>query len=324
MTVTNDVACFGELLWDFFEHDTSAKADGDGRAYRREIGGASANVSWVLAGLGIKVAALGTVGDDKLGEALCVELEGRGVDVAGIVRLKNSRTGITLVTRNAAGEPSFSPYREGTADLAMQPAHVATAMAKVGYAIVGSTSMLPTLEGATSKFLGALTKAKGTLVVDLNVRPHLWADAATMRAAVGELASRAAVVKGSEKDLAALAGKRGMSWLEQHAKGATWILTRGENGAACVGAHGEVTFPTKRVRCVDATGAGDAFMAGLTAVLVGARATPGSAVFRDPKLWSRAMEIGHILGARAISAVGATTGIGSLTELRTRITAAQS
>ena len=181
--------------------------------------------------------------------------------------------------------------------------------------------MLPSLRGATTKFLTALEKAKGTLIVDLNMRAHLWDDVESMKAATAELASRAAVVKGSEKDLGALAGKRGMTWLEDNAKGATWVLTRGENGAACVGPHGQVTFPTKRVRCIDATGAGDAFMAGLVAVLVRAGAKPGSAAFQDPKLWSRAMEVGHQLGAKAISAVGAVAGMGPLDDLRARMDA---
>ena len=197
-------------------------------------------------------------------------------------------------------------------------------MAKVRYAVVGSTSMLPSLKAGTTKFLDALAKAKGSLIVDLNVRPGLWGDVDAMRAEVAKLAGRAAVVKGSENDLSALAGKRGMTWLEDHAKGATWVLTRGENGAACVGPHGQVTFPTKRVRCIDATGAGDAFMAGLVAVVVRSGARPGSADFEDPKLWSRAMEVGHVLGARAISAVGATAGIGTLEELRSRLGAAGS
>jgi fructokinase len=319
VTTANDVACFGELLWDFFEADAKVEKEPIARTFRRELGGASANVASILARLGVKVAAIGGVGDDKLGDALKDELVASGVDVAHVARIKNVRTGITFVARDAAGEPTFVPYRAGTADLALTESHVSAAMAKVRFAVVGSTSMLPSLRGATTKFLGALDKAKGALIVDLNVRQHLWDDVDAMKAATAELASRAVVVKGSEKDLAALAGKRGMTWLEDNAKGATWVFTRGENGAACVGPHGQVTFPTKRVRCIDATGAGDAFMAGLVAVLVRSGAKPGSADWKDPKLWSRALEVGHQLGAKAISAVGALGGIGTLADLRARI-----
>jgi len=324
VTTPNDVACFGELLWDFFEHAApDAKPDKEtiARTFRRELGGASANVALILARLGVKVGAVGAVGDDKLGDALRADLAASGVDVTAVARLKGSRTGITFVSRDATGEPTFLPYRQGTADLALDEGHVPAAAAKVRFAVVGSTSMLPSLRGATMKFLGALDKAKGALVVDLNVREHLWPDTESMKTAIAELASRAVVVKGSEKDLGALAGKRGMTWLEDNAKGATWVLTRGENGAACVGPHGQVTFPTKRVRCIDATGAGDAFMAGLVAVIVRSGAKPRSAEWNDPKLWSRGMEVGHLLGAKAISAVGATGGIGTLDDLRARIDA---
>jgi len=321
VTTANDVACLGELLWDFFEADAKTDKESIARTFRRELGGATANVSTILSRLGVKVAAIGGIGDDKLGDTLKAQLAADEVDVTGVARIKNARTGITFVTRDAAGEPTFVPYRQGTADLAFDESHVTAAMAKVRFAVICSTSMLPSLRPATIKFLNALDKAKGTLIVDLNVRTHLWDDVESMREATAELASRAAVVKGSEKDLGALAGKRGMTWLEDHAKGATWVLTRGENGAACVGPHGQVTFPTKRVRCIDATGAGDAFLAGLVAVIVRSGAKPGSAEWKDPKLWSRALEVGHQLGAKAISAVGAVAGIGALDDLRARIDA---
>src|SRR5438105_751586 len=83
---------------------------------------------------------------------------------------------------------------------------------------------------ATEKFLAAAEKAKASIVLDLNARAHLWDDVDELRAACGELAKRATLVKSSERDLGAIAGKRGMTWLEENAKQATWVLTRGENG----------------------------------------------------------------------------------------------
>jgi fructokinase len=321
VTTQSDVACFGELLWDFFEADAKTDKEPIARTFRRELGGASANVATILSRLGVKTSAIGGVGDDKLGEALKSLLAADGVDVSAVARIKNTRSGLTFVTRDAAGEPTFVPYRQGTADLAFGESNVSASMAKVRFAVVCSTSMLPSLRAGTLKFLNALDKAKGTLVVDLNVRQHLWDDADEMRRRAAELAERGAIVKGSEKDLGALAGKRGMTWLEDNAKRATWVLTRGENGAAAVGPHGTITFPTKRVRCIDATGAGDAFLAGMVAVIVRSGAKPGSAEWKDPKLWTRALEVGHLLGAKAISAVGAVGGIGQLDDLRARIDA---
>jgi sugar/nucleoside kinase (ribokinase family) len=85
--------------------------------------------------------------------------------------------------------------------------------------------------------------------------------------------------------------------------------------------HGQVTAPTKRVRGVDRSGCGDAFVAGALAVLVRANAKPGSAEWKDGKLWTRALEVGHVLGAKAIAAVGATAGLSTLDDVKARLVA---
>lgn len=323
MTQAVDVACFGELLWDFFEADTKVEKEPIARQFRRELGGATANVATTLARLGVKASAVGGVGDDKLGEALRGALAADGVEVGGVATLKGRPTGITFVTRSPTGEPTFMPYRNGTADLSLAEADVSASAAKAKVVVVSSTSMLPAVRAATEKFLAAADKAKAIVVFDLNARLHLWPGAEALREACATLARRAAVLKASESDLGAIAGKRGLSWLDEHAKGSTWLLTRGENGAAAVGAHGQVTAPTKRVRCIDATGAGDAFVAGAVAVLLRSGAKPGTAAFQDGKLWTRALEVGHLLGAKAVSSVGATTGLVRLDDVRTRIDAAK-
>lgn len=315
MTTAADVVCYGELLFDFFEAEDAT--------YLRRLGGASANVAVAAARLGAKAAVAGGVGDDKLGDALRKELSEAGVDVSHVVKVKGARTGITFVSRSATGEPSFSPYRSGTADLVLGAEKIVPAMAKARFLVIGSTSLLPAARPATEKLLAAAAKAKTAVVVDLNARPHLWADADALRAACKELVAAAVLVKASEKDLGAIAGKRGLSWLDEHAKQATWILTRGENGAACVGPHGQANAPTKRVRCIDATGAGDAFLGGALAILVRGGVKPGGAEWKDPKLWTRAMETGHQVAAKVVAHVGATTGLANIDDIRTRLGAAK-
>jgi fructokinase len=313
-----DCACFGEILWDIFEESREPK-EPIGKVFRRELGGAPANVAVGLARLGFSASVIGGVGEDKFGDALRGFLANEGVETKYVARLPN-RTGITFVTRSDKGEPSFLFYRHDTADVALRAEHVPPAAAKATFGLVGtSTVMTPTLKEATTKFIDALEKAKGDLIVDLNVRSHMWGDDARMKKEIGELASRAKIVKASEGDLGQLAGKRGLSWLEEHAKGAVWLLTRGENGAAAVGPHGQVTAAPKRVRSIDATGAGDAFLAGAVGVLVTAGARSGNAQWNDPKIWQRVLEVGHMMGAKAVSAVGAVTGLVHLEEAKTKI-----
>jgi fructokinase len=315
-----DVACFGELLWDFYEAEAKTEKEPIARTFRRELGGTSANVAVTLARLGFKSGVVGAVGEDKLGAALEAQLSAEGVDTGNVVRASGS-TGLTFVTTTATGDASFIPHRG--ADLQLGEDDVTTAMGKARFVLVSSTGMLPSARAATEKFLAVAEKAKAVVVVDLNVRAHLWSDADAMRAAVKELVARAQLVKASERDLGAVAGKRGMSWLDENAKHATWVLTRGENGAAAVGEHGQVTSPTKRVRCVDRSGGGDAFAAGVLGVLLRASAKPGTAEWKDNKLWTRAIEVGHILGAKAVAAAGGTVGLTNLEDVKGRLAAAK-
>ncbi len=311
-----DVLCFGELLWDFYEAEPRGDKEPIAKVFRRELGGTAANVAVTLARLGIKTGVVGAVGSDKLGAALDAQLSVEGVDTAGIVEVPAS-TGVTFVTTSATGEATFTPHRG--ADLLLGEGSVTSAMGKARFVLVSSTSMMPSMRAATEKLIAAVEKAKSTLVVDLNVRAHLWTDADEMRAAARDLVGRAALVKASERDLGAVAGKRGMSWLDDNAKNATWVLTRGENGAAAVGGHGQATAPTKRVRCLDRSGGGDAFVAGVLAVLVRGGAKPGGPEWRDPRLWTRALEVGHVLGAKAVAALGATTGVSNLDDVKARL-----
>lgn len=309
-----DVACYGELLWDFFEAEAKPDKEPIARQFRREPGGASANVAIALARLGVDAAVVGAVGKDKLGEAMFATLAAERVDTSSLSRVEG-RTPISFVLRDALGQPTFMPYRQGPLEMAKIPAGAA----KARFLVLGTSALLPAERETTEKILAAAEKAKAAIVVDLNVRLHMWPDAESLRSAAKELASRAAIVKGSESDLDAVAGKRGLTWLEANANGATWILTRGENGAAALGPHGQVTAPTKRVRCIDATGAGDAFLAGVLAVLVRAGAKPGSKEWKDAKLWSRALEVAHLLAAKAVSAAGATAGLVQLDDLKTKV-----
>jgi rfaE bifunctional protein kinase chain/domain len=54
--------------------------------------GGAGNAAQNLAALGVKVRALGVVGDDALGTALLDELEGGGIDVGGMLRVKGRAT----------------------------------------------------------------------------------------------------------------------------------------------------------------------------------------------------------------------------------------
>ncbi len=304
-----DVVCFGEILWDVFESSPRGR-EPIARTFRRELGGAPANVATGLARLGAKAAVVGGVGRDRFGDALLQHLGSDGVDTRFVRRLPN-RTGLTFVTRDARGEPAFLFYRHDSADLAIRAEHVTPSMGRARWALVGtSTLMTPALAAATVGFLEVAARGDAHLFVDLNVRAHVWPDRARMRDTIATLVAGASLIKASDADLREVAGARdGLRWLERHAPQATWLLTRGAGTASAIGEHGDVRIPAAKARCVDATGAGDAFIAGALATLVAAGAVPGTASWRDREVWTSAVRVGHMMGAKAISKPGAVAGL---------------
>jgi fructokinase len=308
-----NVACFGEILWDIFQTAPTT--------FKRVLGGAPANVATGLARLGVAAGVVGGVGRDSFGDALLAHLANDGVDTRFVKRLPN-RTGVTFVTRDAHGEPSFLFYRHDSADMAMRAADAKPRLGRGAWALVGtSTLMTRELSDATFAFLHAAKSGGASLFVDLNVRAHLWSSRAHMDAQISRVARYADILKASDADLAAVAGKSGRRWLAMSAPNATWLLTHGAKGATAAGAHGEVFAKARRAKCVDATGAGDAFIAGTLAALLAADARPGTAAWRDAGNWAAAIEVGHILGAKAVSRVGAVEGVVALGSAQKKIRA---
>lgn len=311
-----DVVCFGEILWDLFE-STPRGRETIARTFRRELGGAPANVATGLARLGARAAVVGGVGRDRFGDALLGQLESDRVDTRFVRRLPN-RTGLTFVVRDGQGEPDFLFYRHDSADLAVRAEHVTPAMGRARWVLVGtSTLMTPDLAAATVRFLEVAARGDAHLLLDLNVRAHLWRDRKTMQDTIAALAAGASLVKASEADLREVAGaKGGLRWLSRHAPQATWLVTRGPGVATAIGEHGEVKMPALRARCVDATGGGDAFIAGSLATLLSAGAVPGTAAWRDAAVWTAALRAGHMMGKKAVSLPGAVAGLEKLEGVR--------
>lgn len=332
--VRRDVVAFGEILWDIYEqegHDRvprMAGAEGAGAAagvpsrarplvLDPQLGGAPANVVTTLARLGLSAAVVGGVGNDRLGAALVNQLHQDGVGTEFVLTYP-ARTGLTFISRDASGEPHFLFYRHATADMALQARDIVPAMGRARFGLVGtSTLMDPPLAKATYAFVDACRRGGASLVVDLNVRAHLWKSRRAMEGEVAKLLGHAALVKASEADIQAFSG--GYRWLKAQAPDATWVLTRGAGEASVEGAHGTVHASARRATCVDATGAGDAFLAGVLAVLSAAQAKPGRNVWRDAELFQEALWVGHRLGAKAVSRVGAVRGITGLKPLVARL-----
>lgn len=305
--MSTEVACFGEVLWDIFQ---------DGDDFHRVIGGAIANVAVDLARAGIRASLVGGIGRDPFGEDLKARVAEEGVDTRGLVPLPE-RTGLTFITRDANGEPTFLFYRQCSADMAIAPKHIQPWMVRATWVLVGSSTLpRPELAAATWKFMRLAKNSGAGILVDLNVRPHLWSSKAELIRTSAKLCKLADVVKGSVPDIRALGGPR---FLDEHARHALCVITDGQKPARAWKGKVSVKRPALETKCVDATGGGDAFVAGLLASLVRAKKKPRSTY--EVEFLAEALDIGHTLGQKAVSKVGAVTGLVDMGRVKKRLAA---
>jgi len=286
----SELTVLGEALWDLYPETGDLRTS---QRVERHLGGAPANVACTLARLGIDVAMIAAVGDDPLGEGLRDELRGAGVDVSAFVSVR-ARTGITFVEL-ADGVPRFFPFRSPSADMLLPTSAVPAA---IDWLHVGASSFATDARDAT---LLAIERAR-VVSIDLNIYPFMFRAGF---AVLDDVLARARLVKASESDLRAL----GVTARELHARrreGIT-IATFGAGGATAFVGDDVVEHLAEPTPIVDASGAGDAFTAGVLASLLRGRSV------------AEALDLGGKLGSRAVSAIGATTALRDLADERARL-----
>lgn len=287
----------GETLIDFIPATTGDLATVE--SFHRRPGGAPANVAVGLARLDRTPWFCSSIATDPFGEFLADTLRTEGIPARFVRRDDEHETALAFVERGDDGDRSFTFYRDDTADVHLDTSSIPDdVMAVVEIVAIGGVAL--TVEPSRSATLELLDRAGAhdcTVVFDPNTRPELWGPdvdrQATMRTALGHTD----VCKVSREDLAAPA----LAWIEEPES----LLENGPRGVAvtegAAGARllssadspwdiGEWSHPGYPVDVEDATGAGDAFTAGLidglldvedpTAVLARANAVAAAATTR--------------------------------------------
>lgn len=296
------ILCFGEALVDLYALPLGATVEG-AESFAPRFGGAPGNVAITLARLGVPSAFAGAVGRDGHGERLVATLRDAGVETSAVQHLA-ARTGITFVSARGDAR-SFLFYRAGGADYAPSVDALAPAARALDAAwiLLGSSAFVTEALAECARWLLTDASTRGARVaVDLNVRTHLGADAAAMRDGVELLLRSASLVKASDDDLRALGMADDAESLASRLKpGALAVVTRGARGWEAAWRELRWRGDGERVEAVDATGAGDAFTAGLLAAL-----------WQEP--WREGAIAGALRGAAALGAL-AVTKMGSVEAL---------
>jgi fructokinase len=274
-----DVICLGEVLIDFVPTVTPTTLI-DAPAFKKAPGGAPANVAVALKRLGRSSAFMGMTGEDAFGRFLEQILAEAGVDTGPLRFTREARTALAFVSLRADGERQFMFYRHPSADMLFRPEDVDGAAIRACRALhFGSISLISEPSRSATLHAIDLARAAGRLIsCDPNLRLALWPDADAARAGLLEAIAAADVVKISDDELLFLTGStdpgaaRSDLWQAHHR---LMVVTLGPSGCAFITADATGLVGGFSVAAVDATGAGDAFVAGLLDGLLADPDAPG-------------------------------------------------
>lgn len=257
-----EILGLGELLIDF----TPNGVNDQGMAlYARNPGGSIPNMLAMYAKLGGKAAFVGKVGPDAFGDFLIEQLRDTGVDTRHILRDKTVLTTLAIVSLLKNGDRAFHFYRKPGADILLEKEELPLPFIKsaerfhfAGVSLTDEPARDTTLHAAR------LMKEQGTFVsFDCNYRPTLWESEEEAKRVLLAALPLCDLVKVSEEELALLTGTED---LKQGAmmilgKGAKAVLvSQGEFGSNVYTGEIHVYKPAYRVKVVDTTGSGDAFL----------------------------------------------------------------
>ncbi len=314
------IVCFGEILIDLL---AQPPADADTpRAFLQYAGGAPANVAVAAARLGADTHFAGMLGQDMFGDFLADSLAEAGVATDCIVRTDQAKTALAFVALDASGERSFSFYRPPAADLLFRSAHFHPNCFAGTRSFHVCSNSLTEAEIAQTTFDGMQrAREAGAMVsVDLNLRPALWPAGVDPTPRLWDVLSRADLVKLSREELDYLAaplGTQGENAVIARLLAAQARVVVVTDGAAAVRWHtrrAQGAVGSFRVRTVDTTAAGDAFVGGLLYRLgeIGGDGDGLAAISEQPTALEDAIRFGAAVGALAVTRQGAFAAMPSL------------
>ena len=298
-----DVYCIGEMVIDFLPGSEEA-------SYIRKAGGAPANVAIAVTKNGLNASMCCKVGEDEFGRFLMSTLEKYEVKAACPRLCGEAITTMAFVTLAENGERKFTFARKPGADMFLSEEDVKEEEIEDSVIIhAGSCSLSAMPEAAATVRAMRLAHEKGKIVsFDVNYRSLMWqddVDACTR--AVKDILNYVDLLKISEEEVEMLGGGRALRDLMKTYGISLLVETLGSEGARAFFGDDEIRIPGRKVKAVDATGAGDAFWGAFLSSLRLQGVEKVSQLTAE-KI-SEAMEYGNVSGCICVQKKGAIDSI---------------
>ena len=308
------IVSLGEVVADIYRDEGESPVE---LPFTARPGGAPANVAVAAARLGSEAAFIGSVGEDLFGDFILRALEAEGVVTSSVSRQSPpTRTSLAFVEVSEDGDRSFTFYRsDPAADELLSPEDVSReALSGTAFVNFGSIPLIK--DPARSAIHEAARLAENfdvPVAFDVNFREHLWENVEAAREAVDPLLDLSTVVKMGDDELPPLLGTQDPEEAARMLldRGASLVLiSLGPKGAFYATEDFAGSVPAFEVEAVDATGAGDAFLAAALVHLSGNPSGPW-----EEETVSEATRRGSAAGAIACTDYGAMGALPTEEEL---------
>ncbi|MDE6758465.1 MAG: 5-dehydro-2-deoxygluconokinase [Clostridia bacterium] len=197
-----DLIAVGRIAIDFNPLDYF-KPLSQSQQYRKYLGGSPANVAVGLARLGKKVGFIGKVSDDQFGDYVTEFFANEGIDVSRVSRAKNGeKLGLTFTEILSPTESSILMYRDGIADLTLDPSDVDEEYIASAKALLISGTALaqsPSRE-ACLKAVQLAQKNDTKIIFDIDYRAYNWKSNDEIAVYYTAVAEHADIIMGSREE----------------------------------------------------------------------------------------------------------------------------
>ncbi|KAJ7975627.1 Fructokinase [Quillaja saponaria] len=258
--------------------------------------------------LGGSSAFIGKVGHDEFGYMLAEILKQNSVNISGMRFDFGARTALAFVTLRSDGEREFLFFRNPSADMLLHESELDKNLVKQAKIFhYGSISLIE--DPCKSTHLAAMSIAKNSgciLSYDPNLRLALWPSAEAAQNGIMSIWDQADIIKISEDEITFLTG--GDDPYDDnvvlqklfHPNLKLLIVTEGSGGCRYYTKDFKGRVGGVKVKPVDTTGAGDAFVSGILHSIAS-----DISLFQDEKRLREALLFANVCGAITVTERGA-------------------
>ena len=311
------IVCIGELLIDFICKDIGSDIV-DGEIFEKKAGGAPANVCAAACKLGQEVAFVGKVGNDSFGKFLEKTLIDSGVNTKMLYFDKELPTTLAFVSLKSDGERDFIFNRGADENLSFLEIDLKELEETRIFHFGSATALLGGKLKETYYTLMDYTKSRGAFIsFDPNWRVNLFGDKKEDFVAESrKCLAIADFAKLSDEELRIISGKEDLQeGLEElHKIGINTIaVTLGKDGTLLSVPGESLVVESTKIKSIDSTGAGDAFVGALLYQL--SRSENPKELMKDLKKASEIVSFANKVGAITCTKYGAISALPTLEEV---------